>query len=76
MDAKKLVNISIVDKAIPPTKPIPSTRSISILISLIMGLLIGITVAILIEFNSHSFNNREDIINKLEIKVLASIPEL
>jgi uncharacterized protein involved in exopolysaccharide biosynthesis len=75
MDAQKFVNISIVDKAIPPTRPIPSTRRKSIYISIIMGLFLGIAVALIVEFNSHSFNNREDISKNLQLKSLASIPE-
>jgi uncharacterized protein involved in exopolysaccharide biosynthesis len=76
MNAQKFVNISIIDKAIPPLRPIPSTRRTSILFSLITGLFLGITVALIIEFNSHSFNNREDLSKNLQLKTLASIPEL
>jgi capsular polysaccharide biosynthesis protein len=41
-----------------------------------VGLFLGIAVALIVEVNSHSFNNREDIRKNLQLKALASIPEL
>ena len=75
MDLQKIANITIVDKAIAPLRSIPTKRKLSVLISIPMGLLLGIVVALIIEFYSHSFNHREDISKKLQLKALASIPE-
>ncbi len=76
MDDQKLANVRIVDRASRPIKPQSSNKTLSMLLSIIVGLFLGCSIAIVIEFNSHNFNNREDIINKLQIKALASIPEL
>jgi len=76
MDAQKIANISVVDKASPPLRPIASNNSLNLILSIIMGFFLGIAVALIIEYNSHSFNNQEDVIKNLQLKVLASIPEL
>ena len=75
MNAQKMGNMSVVERAVPPLKPRPLNRTSSVILSAIMGFFLGIAVALLFEFNSHSFNNREDISKNLQLKALASIPE-
>jgi uncharacterized protein involved in exopolysaccharide biosynthesis len=76
MDAQRFSNIYIIEKAYPPIKPVrQANKKSNLLISLLIGTALGIFIAFLIEYFNHCFNDRDDIIEHLQLKVLASIPE-
>jgi len=76
MDAQKMANISIVETAVPPTKPKSKNKLLSGLLAFFMSIFTGIGIAIAIETFRHNFNNSYDLKKHLDIEPLASIPEM
>jgi capsular polysaccharide biosynthesis protein len=76
MDNQKIANISIVETALPPGIPINSYITIKIVLSMILGLSSGLVMAFSIEYFNHTFNHREDIEKRLDLPVLAAIPDI
>ena len=75
MDNQKLANISVVDPALSPLKPVKPKILLNIALSIILGLFAGLGMAFSVEYFSHTFNNREDIEKHLELPVLAAISD-
>jgi len=76
MDAQRFSNIYVIEKAYPPMDPDrQANKKFNLLISLVIGTALGIFITFLVEYFNHCFNDRDDIIEHLQLKVLASIPE-
>ena len=76
MDTQKIANISVVEPALPPMKPIRPDILLNIALSLILGVFAGILVPLYMEYMQHSFSNREDVLKYLDLPVMASVPEI
>lgn len=76
MDTQKIANISVVEPALPPMKPIKPNILLNMALSLILGLLAGILAPLYMEYLQHSFSNREDVQKYLDLPVMASVPEI
>ena len=75
MDVQKIVNVSVVQPALPPITPIKKQLMRNIGLSIFFGLFAGFGAAFVLEFLRHTFKNREDVEKHLGLPVLASIPE-
>jgi len=76
MDSQKIANISVIDPAQPPIKPVKPKKLLNIILSLILGIFAALGVAFSSEYLSHTFNNSAEVKSKLGVNVLATIPEM
>lgn len=76
MDNQKIANISVVEPALPPIKPVKPNKMLNIILSIFLGGFAALGVAFSSEYFSHSFNNSEDVKKHLDLPVFASIPEI
>jgi uncharacterized protein involved in exopolysaccharide biosynthesis len=76
MDNQKLANISVVEPALPPIKPVKPNKMLNIILSIFLGSFAALGVAFASEYFSHSFNNSEDVKQHLDLPVFATIPEM
>ncbi len=75
MDTQKFANISVVEPALPPLKPVSPNKPLNIIVSIFLGAFAALGIAFLSEFLSHTFKNNDDINKHLDLPVFASIPE-
>ena len=75
MDQQKIANISIIEPATPPLRPIKPKKRLNVLIGGFLGLFAGIGMAFLIEFINPVFRTREDVDQFLALPVLATLPK-
>jgi len=74
LEAEKAQDVSVIELALSPTKPIkPNTKS-NLLIGLLCGLLVGIIAAFIKESLDSSLGGIEDIEKLLKLPVLGTIP--
>ncbi|MCX5886952.1 MAG: GumC family protein [Proteobacteria bacterium] len=75
MDNQKIANISVVQPALPPIKPVKPKTMLNIILSIILGGFAGVGTAFFIEYLSHTFSTREDVEKHLGLPVVGSIPD-
>jgi len=75
MDRHKIANVSVIEPARPPLKPIKPQKRRNVLIGGFLSLFAGIGMAFLIEFIHPVFRTREDIDQFLGLRVLATLPK-
>ncbi|MEO8324615.1 MAG: GNVR domain-containing protein [Nitrospirota bacterium] len=73
MDQLKMANLSIIQPASIPTKPVKPKKVLNILLGLIVGLVGGITSAFLSAYMQEGYSRPEEASQDLGIPVLASI---
>ena len=76
MDSQKIANISVIEPAQPPLRPVKPKKMLNILLSFILGGLAALGVAFFSEYLNHGFNNSGDVKRHLGLKVMATIPEI
>lgn len=76
MDLKKIANVSVVDPASPPIKPVSPKVLLNIALSIVLGALGGLGLAFLLEFLDDTLQSDKDIEHALGLPLLASIPEI
>ena len=76
MDSQKLANISVVDPALPPLKPVKPKILLNIILSILLGGFASIGLAFSLEYFSHTFNKPEEVEQQASLKVLAAIPSI
>jgi uncharacterized protein involved in exopolysaccharide biosynthesis len=76
MDSQKLANISVVEPALPPLKPVKPKILLNIILSILLGASAGVGLAFSSEYFSHTFNKPEDVEQQASLKVLAAIPSI
>ena len=76
MDTEKIVNLSIVEPASVPTKPVQPKILLNICLSVILGTLLSLGGTMLAEYLAHTFNKAEDAEKRLGVPVLATIREM
>jgi uncharacterized protein involved in exopolysaccharide biosynthesis len=74
MNKLKLANISVIQLATVPIKPIKPNKRLNILIGIVFGAISGIGFAFFSEHNSQGLVSPESAEKRLNLKVLATIP--
>ena len=74
MNRRKLSNISVIQKATAPAKPVKPRKLINIIISIMLGSFAGLGFAFLSEHMSQGLVNPETIEKRLALPVLVSVP--
>ena len=75
MDTEQFANISVVEPALPPIRPVSPNKKLNVILSIFLGAFAALGIAFLSEFLSHTIDKNEDIKRHLELPVFASIPE-
>ena len=73
LEMVKISNISIVQPATYPVKPVRPKKMLNIVLGLFLGIFGGIGLAFISEYMDHTFKKPEDITEKLDLPILATI---
>jgi len=76
MDNKKMTNVSLMEAALPPMKPVSPKVFLNILVSIFMGLSGGLGLAFFTEYLDDSLEKPEEVQAALQLPVLVSVPKL
>jgi uncharacterized protein involved in exopolysaccharide biosynthesis len=76
MDNQKIANISVIEPALPPIKPVKPKKLLNIILSFILGGFAALGTAFFSEYLSHNFNSSSDVKKHLGLKVMAAIPDI
>lgn len=76
MDEGKIANVSVIEPARPPLKPVGLGKKLIMVLAIILGGIGGLGLAFFSEYLDDSLERAEDVENLLQLPVLASIPEL
>ncbi|HEY5192035.1 MAG TPA: GNVR domain-containing protein, partial [Candidatus Deferrimicrobium sp.] len=74
MDRKKMANISVIQAATVPAKPVKPKKALNILLGMILGAVSGLGFAFFSEYTSESFSTPEIAEKQLALPVLTTIP--
>jgi capsular exopolysaccharide synthesis family protein len=75
-EASEIGTVSLLDRALVPTREIRRKKIVNLMLGFIMGLVISIGVAFVIEYFDTSIKSIEDVEKSLKIPLLASIPSM
>jgi polysaccharide chain length determinant protein (PEP-CTERM system associated) len=75
MDTKKITNVSLIEPAFSPLKPVSPKMFLNLVLSIFLGGFGGLGLAFFSEYLDDSLEKPEDVEDALQIPVLASIPE-
>lgn len=73
MNRSKLSNISIIESAIVPAKPIKPNKQLSILLATLFGIISGLVYAYMLESIGQTFSDAESVENFLGVPVLLTV---
>jgi capsular exopolysaccharide synthesis family protein len=74
LNLEKISNISIVQAATLPVKPVKPRKALNLALGMFFGIFGGLGLAFLAESLDHSFHMPEDVVRKLQYPILATIP--
>jgi len=74
MNRQKLANISVIQTAVVPSKPIKPKKALNILLGIILGAVSGLGFAFLSEYTSQRFTSPDSVEQRLGLPVLATVP--
>jgi uncharacterized protein involved in exopolysaccharide biosynthesis len=72
----KMSNISVIQEATASQRPVKPLKSLYIALGFLLGILGGIFLAFFSEYHDHSLKKPQDVEEKLNLPLLASIPVL
>jgi len=75
MDAEKIANVSVLEPAIPPLKPVSPKVRLNLALGVFLGMFGGFFLAFFMEYLDDSLDRPEDVEQSLNLPVLVSIPE-
>ena len=75
LEMVKISNISVVQPATYPIKPVRPRKMLNIALGLFLGIIGGLGLAFMSEYMDHTFKKPEDITEKLGLPILATIPK-
>ena len=73
MNQQKLTNLSVIQTAMPPARPVKPRKLLNIAISAILGAVSGLGYAFFCEYASQGLSNPENAAKRLGLPVLATI---
>lgn len=76
MDVERITNVTVIEPALPPLKPISPKTSLNILLGILLGGFGGLFLSFFLEYLDDSMDKPEEVERYLRLPVLASIPEL
>jgi len=76
MDNKKMANVSLMQSALTPLKPVSPKVLLKIVLAIFLGGVGGLGLAFFSEYLDDSLEKPEDVEKELQLPVLTSIPEL
>lgn len=76
MDNKKMANVSLMQSALTPLKPVSPKVLLNIVLAIFLGGFGGLGLAFFGEYFDDSLEKPEDVEKELQLPVLTSIPEL
>jgi len=76
MESNKISNISVVQPASASTKPVRPRKGLNLALGFFLGIFGGLGLAFFSEYLDHSLRTPQDVEEKLDLQVLASIPFL
>lgn len=74
MNRKKMANISIMQAATVPVKPIKPRKGLNILLSIFLGAAAGLGYAFVSEYSSQGLSTPESVEKRTGLRVLAAVP--
>ncbi len=74
-EAGQTANVRIIDRAVPPPKPIKPNKKLNIMLAIFFGLGLGVAISFIIELLDTSIRTVEDL-EKLKVNVLGAIPTI
>jgi uncharacterized protein involved in exopolysaccharide biosynthesis len=75
MDKNKISNVSLMEQALPPLKPVSPKKFLALVMGFFVGAFGGLGCAFLAEYLDDSLENPEQAETILKLPVLASVPE-
>ena len=76
LETNKISNISVIQAATASMKPIKPRKALNLALGFILGILGGLGLAFFSEYLDHSIKTPQDIEEKVNLQILASIPYL
>jgi len=76
MDMEKIANVSVIQPARVPIKPIKPRKLLNIVLAIFLGGIGGLGLAFFSEYMDHSIKTPEEVETRLELSHLISIPKL
>ena len=76
MDTEKIANVSLIEPAWPPLKPVSPKVMLNMVLALFLGGFGGLGLAFFMEYLDDSLEKTDDVEEYLEVPVLTSIPEM
>jgi len=74
MNRLKLSNISVIQKAVIPVKPIKPNKRMNILLGALIGAVLGVAYAYVVEGMAQTFSDPKSVEKYLELPVLVTVP--
>ena len=75
MDKKRMTNVTLMDAARPPLKPISPKVLLNIVLAIFLGVFGGVGLGFFTEYLDDSLEKPEDVEKLLQLPVLASVPD-
>ncbi|UCF85176.1 MAG: GumC family protein [Desulfobacteraceae bacterium] len=76
MDTEGLTNVSVIEPALPPLKPVSPKVLLNILLGVLLGVFGSLALVFFLEYLDDSLEKTEEVEEYLQLPVLATIPEL
>ena len=76
MDKEGLTNVSVIEPAQPPLKPVSPRVFLNMVLGVVLGVFGALALAFFLEYLDDSLEKTEEVEEYLQLPVLASIPEL
>lgn len=76
MDTEGLTNVSVIEPAVPPLKPVSPNILLNMVLGLVLGVFGAFALVFFLEHLDDSLEKTEEVEEYLQLPVLASIPEL
>lgn len=76
MDTEGLTNVSVIEPALPPLKPVSPNILLNMALGLVLGVFGAFALVFFLEHLDDSLEKTEEVEEYLQLPVLASIPEL
>ena len=74
MNRQKMANVSVIQPAAVPAKPVKPKKVLNIILGVILGACAGLGYAFFSEYTSQGFSTPEQVERRLGLPVLATVP--